>query len=78
MMMVLFTINNTVWARQQATPNLGKPEIHIGAPSSNNLEHRLSVGFGVEFTTEPYFLSVLQKSEYYVLIGHFLIGGPIL
>ena len=31
-----------VWARQQETPNLGKPEILIGAPSSNDHEHRLS------------------------------------
>ena len=32
---------DTVWARQQETPNMGKPEVLIGAPSSNNLEHRL-------------------------------------
>ena len=32
----------TVWGRQQKTPNnLGKPDILIGAPSPNNLEHRL-------------------------------------
>ena len=31
----------TAWARQHETHNLGKPEILTGAPSSNNLEHRL-------------------------------------
>ena len=30
-----------VWARQQKTPDLGKPEILSGAPSANNLERRL-------------------------------------
>ena len=56
----------TVWARQQETPNnLGKPEILIGALSSNNLDHMLTyipgtylvvLNFSVEFTNDPFFL----------------------
>ena len=41
MLLGTFTYVRTAWARLQQTPNLGKPEILIGAPSSNNLEHRL-------------------------------------
>ena len=29
-----------VWARPQETQNLGKPDVLILAPSSNNLEHK--------------------------------------
>ena len=40
---------------------MGKPEILIGAPTSNYFEHRLytwyQLGFGAEFTTEPFFLT---------------------
>ena len=36
---------DTVWAGQQETLNLDKPEILIGAPSSNNLEHMLLYTF---------------------------------
>ena len=31
---------------QQEAPNLGKPKILIGAPSSNNLEHRRIIYIG--------------------------------
>ena len=50
-------------------------------------ETTLSIGFyigciSVEITTEPFFLTQFSKrspkSEHYVLIGHFLTGGPIL
>ena len=41
----------------QETPDLGKPEILIGAPSSNNLEGYYLGCKCIELTTEPFFLT---------------------
>ena len=63
--------------------SMGKPEILIGAPSWN-LSICFYIGFSVDITTErAVFLNLLllafpKRWAYYVLSGHFLIGGPIL
>ena len=55
----------------------------LGCHLQSTLSIGYCIGFSVDFTTKPFFSAQFSgrppKSEHYVLlIGHFLIGGPIL
>ena len=55
----------------------------LGRHLQTTLSTSYYIGFSVEFTTEPFFFQpnfpsfLKKKNEHSVLIGHFLIGGPI-